>query len=254
MLDMPMLGARMNTHNIEELDLDKHIYRIFKLEHVRSWFESGENVLVSPKLWDDPFENFILNSEAILPGGDKVTFAFRNDFFGQCWTTHKASDAMWRIYSDDKKGIRVRTTIRKLLVSLSLWSGEKANFEAHIGKVQYLSAKKLVKFANTAISEPFEANDFARTLLVKRLAFKHEQEVRLLFFSSERRPHPGDKFSYTADPHNVVEQLMVDPRLVVDEAENLKQDLRGWTGFKGPILRSLLYAAPKKMVFRVRGT
>lgn len=243
----------MNLHHIEESDLDRPIYRIFKLEHVYSWFQSGENVLVSPKLWDDPFENFILNSDAKLPDGDTGTFAFRNDFFGQCWSTHKASDAMWRIYSPDKKGVRVRTTIRKLIQSLDKWSGKKAHFESHIGKVKYLSSRKLVDFANNVLFESFDASDFAKTLLVKRLAFEHEQEIRLLFFSSERQPHPGTMFRYAADPHKVVEQLMVDPRLEKAAAEVLKAELASRTKFRGPIMRSLLYAAPKQMVFRVRG-
>lgn len=59
-----------------------------------------------------------------------VTFGFRSDFYGQCWTLKSTSDAMWRIYSPKKDAVRVRTTIRKLAESLScgldLWAHEQA--------------------------------------------------------------------------------------------------------------------------------
>jgi len=42
---------------------------------------------------------------AIMPTGEVVEWGFREDFFGQCWTFHKASDAMWRIYSPGGNGI-----------------------------------------------------------------------------------------------------------------------------------------------------
>ena len=68
-------------------------------------FQTRHNVLVAPEKWDDPFENFILKS-------DRVS---RRGWYGQCWTWQRASDAMWRIYSGDKNGVRMRSTPAKLL-------------------------------------------------------------------------------------------------------------------------------------------
>jgi hypothetical protein len=133
----------MNLLNLSRVDLDRKIYRIMKAEHVYTLFRAAQNVLVSPRLWDDPFENFILNSPAVLPEGDMIEGTFRNDFYGQCWTLHKASDAMWRIYSNEQEGIRVRTTIRKALSGLISWTGDKADHQAFVGKVRYLSSRDL---------------------------------------------------------------------------------------------------------------
>ena len=62
----------MNLLNFTEADLDRKIYRIMKPEHVYSLFMTRQNVLVSPRLWDDPFENFILKAPAVLPQGEMV--------------------------------------------------------------------------------------------------------------------------------------------------------------------------------------
>ena len=85
---------------------------------------------------------------------------------------------------------------------------------------------------------------FAKTLLVKRPAFKHEREVRLICRPHDEGNVDSDLFSYPVDPQELIDQIMIDPRVAEDEAEALKRDIRSRTGFKGKILRSLLYAAP----------
>lgn len=243
----------MNLHNFPVDIRDRKIYRIIDPKYVHAMFDERQNVLVSPKLWEDPFENLILNSTATLSSGEKATFGFRNDFYGQCWTTQKASDAMWRIYSPEKTAVRIRTTIGKLYDSLAAHCGAKENFKAHIGRVRYLSSAKLKRFAATALSEQFDAAQFAKTLLVKRLAFKHEAEVRLLYFAEDGDVPDGKIFKYEIDPHAVVEQMMVDPRLPESAAREAMDALRDATGFKGSIKRSLLYAPPKNMEIHIAG-
>ena len=55
-------------------------------------------------------------------------------------------------------------------------------------------------------------------------------------------------FSYALDPHNLIDQFMLDPRLDAAEAKSLKSKLKKLTGFDGSIKRSLLYAAPEEVV------
>jgi hypothetical protein len=102
---------------LKEKDLDKPIYRIFSFERLKQIFDEQQLTLVKPSLWDDPFENFILNSTGRLPDGRVFEIRFRNTFYGQCWSLTRESDAMWRIYSPDKNGVKVKTTIRKLFSS-----------------------------------------------------------------------------------------------------------------------------------------
>ena len=55
--------------NLAEKDFDKYIYRVVSLERLVELFVSKENTLVKPKLWEDTFENFILQSPVQLSSG-----------------------------------------------------------------------------------------------------------------------------------------------------------------------------------------
>lgn len=165
----------------------RHIYRIISKKRLFELFKARENVLVRPTLWDDPFENFILNSLAHFPNGKTGAFEFHHHFYGQCWTMHSASDAMWHIYSPDSRGVRIRTTIRRLAKSLSRALGKSVHSRCFIGKVQYLKKLEMTEFANTVFANGIDRISLARTLLVKRRAFSHEKEVRLLYFENKNK-------------------------------------------------------------------
>ncbi|RUO31238.1 hypothetical protein CWE14_12160 [Aliidiomarina soli] len=243
----------LKTNNYINIDLkvkDQYIYRIISIERLIELFSNKKNLLVSPRKWEDPFENFILKSKARLSDGKIVDFGFRDNFYGQCWTRHKASDAMWRIYSPESSGVRIRTTIPKLANSLAVGLHPWQNVQCFIGKVKYLNNKKMMDFANTVFKGKInpEAYELAKTLLIKRPAFKHENEVRLLYFEKESGKS-GSIYEYDIDPHSLIDQIMIDPRLDCSEFRKVKADIQSKTNFKGRILRSLLYAPPENMVF-----
>jgi hypothetical protein len=240
---------RKNVINMENKDLGSNIYRVMGLDRFYELFENKQNVLVRPSKWEDPFENFILNAPARLPDGTIVSFGFNNDFYGQCWTKLTSSDALWRIFSPDKTGVRVRTTAQRLLATLQAGLGEWANEQAYIGKVLYLSNKKLVTFGNEVFRTGLNSRALAETLLIKRVAFRHEREVRLLYL--ERDKTEKDIYAYPVDPHALIDQVMLDPRLPREVANFSKDEIRRRTGFKGSILHSQLYAPPKDMIFPI---
>ena len=178
-------------------------------------------------------------------------FAFHDDLYGQCWTLHKTSDAMWRIYSPKKEAVRIRTTIDKLAKSVSESLGDWAHTQCFIGKVSYLSEKRLKSFAASIFKNGLSAEASARSLLVKRWAFNHEREIRLLYFEKANTKHRGGLYRYGIDPHSLVDQIMVDPRLTADQASISIQRIRARTRFRGEIKRSLLYQPPKGFVVKI---
>jgi len=239
---------RSNFLNLTDEELDKPIYRIIKKEYLFDLFASGQNLLRNPGLWDDPYENLILKSKVQNSKGEITDYGFHEFMYGQCWSLHKASDAMWRIYSPEADGIRLRTTVRKLAHSLYDSGVFKPEATAYIGKVRYLSTKKIWKFSNTLYDEDsFLVDNLFYSLLVKRPAFKHEREVRLLY-SDVTKKHTGDEYLYPVDPHALIDQLMIDPRVTYDEFKLIKQEISDKTGYKGSIKRSLLYAPPEDMI------
>ena len=226
------------------------VYRIIPVCRLFELFEKKQNVLVKPKMWEDPFENFILQSNVKLSTGQLATLDVRDHIYGQCWTLHSASDAMWRIYSKDAQAVRIRSTVQVLAESLGHACGSLSYIEAFIGEVKYLPNKRLIQYARDAFQTatiPY-SRMFAQTLLVKRPAFKHEREVRLLFFSSDANCAKDDLYAYDVDPHTLIDQIMIDPRLQLEAANALRDEIKAKTSFKGPIKRSLLYATPPNLV------
>ncbi|GAB3294215.1 DUF2971 domain-containing protein [Pseudidiomarina andamanensis] len=233
--------------------LDKQVYRIFKKEHLLQLFKQEKNILAHPSKWDDPFENLLMKSKIQSEKSTLETeYPFHENTYGQCWTLNSASDAMWRIYSPDFAGIRVRTTIRKLLSSIEAAHPPLGYMTSGIGKVQYWSQKKLIDFGLEIFSDLGIANiNIFKSLLIKRRAFSHEREVRLLYHDVFRRAK-NSLYSYPVSPCELIDQLMLDPRLTAKEAALLKDELFEVTGFpKGRIKRSLLYAVPEPLVFRI---
>ena len=233
--------------NIPACERNYPVYRIISLDRLCELFEKRVNTLVKPIAWDDPFENFILELKGRLPSGEVVEFAQRYDFYGQCWTLVGGSDAMWRIYSSDKRSVRIKVRLKSLVQTLA----PNAIGIVLLGKVRYLDTEGLLSWAKRVLrdAESPDVRLLGRTLLVKRAAFSHEREMRLLYFESQ-----GDQpklFQYRVDPSTFVEEIVVDPRLLVDEAKDFIEEIKKRTAFRGPITHSGLYAAPQEFVLRL---
>ena len=204
-----------NTINIEsEIDLDIPIYRVYNCQRLLTLFQEKKNTLVKPALWDDPLENFILTTAAKSFDEDsRYDFEARNRFYGQCWSLIDESDAMWRIYSPDKMGIKVKTTMNKLFNSL-LNSSETTSGDSFIGKVKYIDSELLRERLEDKSWLHLEAISYhgqAASLLFKRLEFTHEHEVRLLFL--DHRGVSGTTFQYSIDPLELFDEIQFDPRI-----------------------------------------
>ncbi|MEW8687321.1 MAG: DUF2971 domain-containing protein [Candidatus Thiodiazotropha sp.] len=234
--------------NLSKKDYDKPVYRIITKERLIELFQKGKNTLVHPSKWDDPYENFILKSQVRMKSGEVKAFDFHDNIYGQCWSRHKASDAMWRIYSPNKDGIRIKSTIRKLLSSLYFGNVNKPSMSCVIGKVEYLTETKLNNYANSIyVNGALSKDNLFRSLLVKRRAFKHENEVRLLYFDLDYT-NAGKLFSFGIKPHELIDQIMIDPRKTYSDFLMIKDEIKVKTGFSGAIKRSLLYKAPEELV------
>ncbi|MDD4821705.1 MAG: hypothetical protein PHI48_04005 [Bacteroidales bacterium] len=86
--------------NLEESDLDKPIYRIISIERLLEMFKFKELIFPQVKEWDDVYENFFIKSKFRDMNGE--VFEIDDDleeYYGQCWSFTKDSDALWRIVS-----------------------------------------------------------------------------------------------------------------------------------------------------------
>ncbi len=228
------------------------IYRFFPRDRFFQLFEESQNALVRPTMWDDPFENAILDAAVRAKAGENGECGYHEVVYGQSWTLAYASDAMWQIYSPNKDAIRVRTTVGKLLQSIRAESEDWTDAACFIGRVKYLKKSELREFCKTVFSAGLSKKAVARSLLVKRKAHKHENEVRLIFFELTNTKHPGGVYKYGLDPLALIDQVMVDGRVSREEYLRVKAKIMRRTILKEQqVERSLLYQEPKNIDVKI---
>lgn len=238
-----------NYIRLTTAERDVPVYRIMSAKRVADLLRSKCLTLVKPKLWDDPFENALLSSAFSTPQGEKVGFSAKDTVYGQCWTLHRETDAMWRIYSHAKDGVRLTSSPRRLLDALSASDSRFANVRAFIGKVTYHGRPRLLKALGKIHLLDTNGSGVAESLLYKRWEFRHEAEVRLIYCGPDGKC-PDNLYSFTVDPNALFDKLLCDPRMDDTAFRECKAQFVG-RGFRGTIERSGLYKPPQGLVFKL---
>lgn len=178
------------------MDDDTILYRITSLEGFLSLVLNRQERFVRPiDNWEDTFEGYMLH---LLDSDDGIQSIIgqlyeisgkdieatihifakmqrsRYACYGICWTRLRDSDAMWRIYSYDKKAIQIVSSKKRISEMLELASLNEESYT--INKVYYD-----IDDEQSAISSILNRNNTVDAAYFhKRMAFKHEEEVRVL--------------------------------------------------------------------------
>lgn len=236
------------------LSPETRVFRVFPVSRLEEVFQSGRITLVRPRKWEDPCENQLYNITVIdrATGAAVSVESLRSCLYGQSWTLTEESDALWRIYSEDKRGVRVATTLGKLL--RALWDGcggsdSVKSLRCFLGKVNYhTEADFQTRFGDGAhmLSGILDGSGRApvESLLMKREAFSHENEVRLIYQETETSVDHGNFWSFPVDPAALLDELCFDPRLPDECFEVLRQSFLKKYQFPGTIRKSELYRLP----------
>lgn len=93
-----------------------------------------------------------------------------------CWHSNSVeSEAMWKLYSDSGKGVAISTTVGALAKALETQIENELVSKIFIGKVRYMD------YTDQSITAGDCVVDGHLSPLLKRLSFKHEEEVRAFF-------------------------------------------------------------------------
>lgn len=210
----------LNSINV---DLDQPIYRIFEFSKLAASIENKELTLLRPKLWEDPFENFLFNSKGKLDSGEIVSFEpIRDPLYGQCWSYRKDCEELWRGFESNVNSLKVKTTPRKLMKFLYDLSNPFHIFSYFIGKVKYVSDDEIANYFKEVInlSNRSSGIELVFTLLLKRLSFSYEQEIRLIFHKPVNSINQNvinnpwnnsDFFKFKIDPDTLFEEIEINP-------------------------------------------
>jgi hypothetical protein len=234
---------RRNFLNFGNTKIDKPIFRVFSIDRLIQVFSEKELTLVKPRKWDDPFENYLLNCTGEFEAGQYIFSNSRERFFGQCWTSTRESDALWRIYAPNKDGVRVTSTSKKLVTALCTATNDNDSF---VGKVRYYKTDALTAILNNVelikhLKNDSSNVDLAKTLLMKRLPFQHENEIRLLHVTQTNSE--DDFFKFQIDPFSLLDEIVFDPRMDYSIFSKWKLALKKM-GYNRKIVKSNLYKIP----------
>lgn len=101
----------------------------------------------------------------VIPTLEKSNKNFPKSMFVNCWYfDNYESEAMWKLYCPDNKGVAIQTSYKKLVDSVSF------DDYLYIGSIQYLDYE----------TEWFPTGNIFYPVMHKRKAFQHEKEIRLV--------------------------------------------------------------------------
>ena len=179
-----------------------YLYRIIDFPTFINLVENKFEWYANPDTWQDTYEGYwyqtlntkeqvykavellfntvsINNSKGTLKNFFKL-WAIKYFCFGQCWSTLKESDALWRIYSYGNTSIQIRTTDTKLLNVVDKFA---VGFHADFDKVKYdLEGDNLLELQAVSIKNSKRSTE---PLFHKRPCFKHEHEKRIIIMNRE---------------------------------------------------------------------
>jgi hypothetical protein len=188
----------------KNIEKDDELCRYFSFESFVNLIEKNMLTFTRVSMWEDPWENE-LSSYKVRSNGEVKDPEYGADryFFGQCWTEKVESDAMWRIYSPNKSGVKIKTKV--------------GNLEA-ISNTKRIGVEKVVYFSKWQELKELTENDSSpyQNVKYKRSAFSHEEEVRFIIHPQ----YTTDSIDYHDSSHinlpvklsNFIEEIEIDPR------------------------------------------
>jgi len=211
---------------------DPSLYRILPFHRVVQLFERSELYFAHPSSWQDPYETKLRQREAAR-------------VFAQCWCKKGVSDAMWRIYSPDTLGVRIRTT-RPLLTSALRTAASAIGIRIYIKQVKYLPQSEVsyqVEAIADDLAQRYDSKLACQPLFLKRKAFHHESEVRAVaYVPTTCGADLHDGLKVPIKPHLLIQSILVDPRAPKEFVRAYKHFLNEKLGFVGRVAQSELYA------------
>lgn len=239
----------INGLSLEDIPL----YHILSTEHLISMVKNKRlhfcNILDS---WEDPYELSFFKNKFIMANYGGVTLNTDDVtklHYGQCWTKKKDSDAMWRIYSQNKTGVRIKTSLSKIYDLIFNHNNPSMNNSmAKMGFVDYFNQKAFGAWLSNPSKMDFItcSEKMEESLFIKRNNFSHEQEFRIIYTMPTQQglkpiANIPPYLEIPFDPFTFIEEIALDPRLSIGEFAIDIAHLRKEIGSKIPIIQSPLY-------------
>lgn len=241
----------------------KLLHKYMPLERVLEMLTNQTIWFANPTIWKDPFEKrFIGNVYNI--GGVQKTFPWKNRVYCMCATQTATSEAYWNAYSAGEIGVSIKFNRQNLLNELDRLAA--AGNRIYIGKVQYqqtqdikaaLSGNSFLNPTGAPITTLGSEELKVRLLLLKRLAYQYENEVRFFIVRDRAAKQNGTLLKYNIPNTDLIDSISLDPRIGTLMVELLRKEFENNYGFmpisrtQRRVQRSLLYAEEKPTAIKL---
>lgn len=207
------------------------LYRIIRFDRLVQMLKTDDWYFAHPRTWKDPYEIRIHNK-------------LSDELFAQCWCRRGVSDAMWRIYSQDKLGVRIRVSLESLRGELTrLTRGGTIGFR--IGRLKYVNEIEYLVHTDKIKLDLQRNVTFARAsahLFLKRRAFDHEEGTRIVVCNFGQPPHAEpDSLKLHLNTRKLIHSVLVDPRAPDEYVDAYRKYLKEALSYSGSVKKSLLY-------------
>lgn len=234
----------------------KVLHRYMPLEYALKMLNEKALWFANPQIWKDPFEKRFITAK-FKSGAKEQDFPWKDKVFCYCSTQTYTSEAYWNTYSRGQVGIEFMINRQVLLNELGKISKD---LDVYIGRVEYMLTKNIKKSLSSIPFDPpipsnFDNEMCARLLLLKRIAFAYEDEVRILIVAKDKSKNKdGIKIQYSCKNTDLIQSITLAPsleenttKLFKDVFENKYEfsPVTTSTGHKSRVLKSQLYAEQK---------
>lgn len=193
----------------EEFLREKLIFKYMPLEYALDTLTNSHLWFANPVEWNDPFEKRFIT----LPYSDGKYFAWKDRVFCSCFTERATCEAHWNVYAKNDIGIEMTFNRKKLLEALN-----KLPYKVYIGRVEYKKTSEIEKPISEIDVipriEPSLRKELckARLLLLKRIAFEYESEVRIIIVKPKKTKGKGILVKLLNVP-NTIFGITIDPKV-----------------------------------------
>lgn len=243
----------------DEFFRTKLLHKYMPLEYALKTLNEKKLWFANPTSWKDPFEKRFIEALYVSKNRRIIPFAWKDRVFCICMTQTAVSEAYWNTYSYQQIGIEFRINKKQLYNELKKIQSQ---YDIFIGKVEYMKTSDIKKKSISSIpfSKPIpklKRELKARLLLLKRIAYKYEDEIRIILVKKNKTKEKGINLEYKCKNTDLIKKIILDPSLDNNTTALLKEVFINKYDFrprkrKGPIsrvLKSQLYAnqEPQKL-------
>lgn len=204
----------LNISKEEFLANKKPLHKHMSLENALNVLNLRSIWFANPTIWKDPFEKQFVTAKYIK---DKIEYDFpwKERVFCACFTETATSEAFWVPYSQQQIGIEFKINRKELINQLEKHSHV---YDIYVGKVEYMMTKSITgSIYSIPFTKPLPTKEsnlwWARLLLLKRNAYKYEDEVRIILVKKQSTVKDGIPLKFDCSPTTLIESVVLDPNI-----------------------------------------